>query len=265
MNLMKLQILLPALMGCTVLWLGVCLGAHGVAAEALPADIIRGVHLSDVDLRFGRQQLDQMLRDRPSMAVYVQKGEPIYEWCVRQFAGSAVRQHIYWSSHFAEEDYTPDYLAYHLEPGDADRAAIVIRDRYAAGPSKGQPVDGSEAWSCLVFELFKISHTPENPQTDEAADTGAISKATYIERSTRTEFDALVKTRDFYRNVWKPMLIRKGLAEDKEHWEPDGLDSYEHWMSQFTDPGGYPFDSFGRSYDEHAATRRNAGTPVTGK
>jgi hypothetical protein len=52
------------------------------------------------DLAFGKKQVDQMMHDRPVMALLVKKGDVIYEWTVRQFAGESLGHRIMWYSVF---------------------------------------------------------------------------------------------------------------------------------------------------------------------
>src|ERR1051326_747463 len=55
-------------------------------------------HPSQEALAFGEQQVEHMVEDRPQMKQYVQKGDPIWRYCVRQFAGEALGERIAWNN-----------------------------------------------------------------------------------------------------------------------------------------------------------------------
>src|SRR5580692_5051398 len=54
--------------------------------------------VSDADLAHGELQTKKMLHDRPEMARYVNQQSPIWQWCVRQFAGASLGQRILWNN-----------------------------------------------------------------------------------------------------------------------------------------------------------------------
>ena len=49
-------------------------------------------------LEHGRQQVRQMLKDRPAMAQYGDKAQVLYDWAARQFAGEKLHQEILWDA-----------------------------------------------------------------------------------------------------------------------------------------------------------------------
>lgn len=54
--------------------------------------------ISKKDLFWGRLQVDRMMKDRPAMAQLVRKGDVIYEYAARQFAGASNHRRIIWDS-----------------------------------------------------------------------------------------------------------------------------------------------------------------------
>ena len=67
--------------------------------------------LDEDALRYGREQVRRMLKDRPMMAGYGEKAEPVYAWAARKFAGEDSRERIAWddsppfASPLAESDF----------------------------------------------------------------------------------------------------------------------------------------------------------------
>ena len=54
--------------------------------------------LSPADLEHGRQQVGQMLADRPAMGQYGQRAAVLLEWAARKFAGEDLHQRIFWDA-----------------------------------------------------------------------------------------------------------------------------------------------------------------------
>jgi hypothetical protein len=207
--------------------------------------------LSAVDLQFGRQQVDQMMRDRSEMATCAQKSDIIYEWTVRQFAGEATGERIYWS---ADRPTCPDAcLSSHSPAYKGLPGLIKARERYETGPKKGRSVGCEELWASVVFELYNISYGKEHSSNYDGALAGTIPKQDYIMNSAKIEFGAVRKTAEFYRSVWQPWAEGKGKDTNSEHWFADEPESYEEWIKQYNDPTGYPYSYYGTEYDSDIA------------
>lgn len=203
------------------------------------------------DLQFGRQQVDQMMRDREEMGTCVEKGDVIYEWAARQFAGEAVGQRIYWSSN--PPDCPPDCLSSIQSPYKSFNGYIAIREHYAAGSKIRQKILCEELWACAVYELYNISYAPESNALHEAALAGRFSKQEFVMNLAKIEYHAEQQTAQFYWAMWRPWAENKGLVTSESHWFTSNPDTYDEWIRQFTDPAGYPYSYYSRDYDERIA------------
>jgi len=102
------------------------------------------VHLRAEDLEFGRQQVDQMMSDREEMRTYVEKNDVIYNWAVRQFAGEAAGQRIYWRAG-SFIGYPAECLSYIHTPTSTSQGYVSIRDQYSVLQVALHSVDGLQA------------------------------------------------------------------------------------------------------------------------
>lgn len=224
-------------------------------ASLTPPDI-RAVSLNDANLAFGRQQVDQILRDRPEMTVYVHSGDPVYNWAIRQLAGGAVGSPISWAGDFG--NYPAEFNAYHAPPYGTVKGYITLRRQFVAGPLANKLVPGNILWSSFVFELFNISNTRQLLANYRAALDGKVTRQEFIAAGARNEFKAVAKMAAFYHQFWLPLIKKRHLRSDASAWFVDTPATYEQWISQFTDPSHYPYSYWGKYYDEKIAPYRAA-------
>ncbi len=90
--------------------------------------------LSPEALKYGNQQVQKMLEDRPAMAQYGNETAFLRSWAARKFAGEDLGSLIDW------EPTPPMHSdAEHLAPEGNLHGSILIEPRYASGPKQGQP------------------------------------------------------------------------------------------------------------------------------
>ena len=183
------------------------------------------IKLSETDLAFGRQQVEQMMHDRSEMATCVERGDIVYQGAVRQFAGEAAGQHIYWNNNAPY--CSPNCLANSQIPRRGQSGFISISARYETGSRKGHPLGCENAWAAAVFELFNIAGTPAFNANDDGALAGKISKQEWVTNITKAEFRTMQRTSEFYRNVWKPWAESKGLTTEPSYWYIDQANNYD--------------------------------------
>ena len=116
-------------------------------------------------LEHGRQQVCQMLRDRPAMAQYGDKAQVLYDWAARQFAGEKLRQEIQWD---ANEPQGAD--ADHYTPQAPNDGRIRVASKHVHGPENGGLQTFEELWRCAVFELYNITSAEEFRRISEGRD-----------------------------------------------------------------------------------------------
>lgn len=204
--------------------------------------------LTASDLAFGQKQVDQMMRDRPAMAQLVEKGDVIYEWTVRQFAGESLGHRILWRP-VISADIAPFILAYNWGPSNSSYGSIFVRNKYTDGPKKGESIDSEELWSMVVFEAFNISNWRAFSASESAAFFGKLSRDDYIKQMAQTEFSATKRTTQFYQEIWQPWVAKSGAATQPHLWFVDAPNSFEEWIKLYTDPSRYPYGYYGPDYD----------------
>lgn len=200
--------------------------------------------LSPKDLQFGEQQVKTMIVDRPQLAKILLKNEPIWPWAVRQFAGEAANERIYWSPGAVGGGFEFDS---EQSPPDRGTAGFI---RLRKIDEHGKPLAPNRLLAAFVFECFNIRGGPAFDSLYEEALTGALSKDQYIEKGTRIEFAATRKAADFYRNIYLPLAKKRHYELDPFYWEAESPTTYAAWRAQYTDRSEYPWSFWGKYYDE---------------
>ncbi|RYG73413.1 hypothetical protein EON80_03305 [bacterium] len=207
--------------------------------------------LSADDLKFGREQMEKIYRDRPKLGELVVKDDALYLWAVRQFAGEASGHRVLW------DPSAPDGPAWSLSssvpPVSGVLGAIKIRAKYPAGPMFGQDLSCDKLWSCLVFELYNHSTNSAFEGIVSEALAGKIDRTATIFEIAKVEYLNVQKTKRFYLNAWAPFCARKGAVPVAEDWFQYEPDTYEHWIKQFQGPEDYPIANYGPWYDKSVA------------
>ena len=201
--------------------------------------------LSPQDIQFGEQQVKKMLVDRPQMAKILLKNEPIWPWAVRQLAGEAANQRIYWNSSALSDkgfEYDSDHSA--PEPGEPGYIRLRKTDKY------GKPMAAHRLLAALVFECYNINSSPAFDRVYQAVLKGKLSKDQYIEQNAQIEFEATRRTANFYRTVFEPLAKNRQYEIDPLYWEAESPTTYTAWRAQYTDRAGYPWSFWGKNYDE---------------
>ena len=209
--------------------------------------------LSPEDLEHGRRQMEQMLRDRPAMAFVVnEQGKKIvvdqdsflWKWCVRKFAGEDVWSRIHWRS-----DRPPFSSADHAY-SEAFGGFIRISDRQVFGPNKGKPRSFEAMWADAIFELHNIQNAYDSYDHFVETLAGLVTRQGYVRRITELEHRALMKQVVFYEKSWKPWSSKNRIPTNPVTWRVSCPRSYEAWIAGYTDPGGYPWNPYGKYYEE---------------
>jgi tetratricopeptide (TPR) repeat protein len=159
-------------------------------------------------LEYGRQQLRQMLKDRPAMAQYGDKAQILYDWAARQFAGEKLHQEILWDA---------------TEPSDFDATSdstgrIQVSRTCLSGPDESKEQTCEKIWRCTVFELFNITNAGEFGRIEAEAAAGELSRDGFGGKLIDAESPAAEKTRAFYIRVFLPWAIEHHVSTNPELW-----------------------------------------------
>ena len=198
----------------------------------------------DAKVDFGEKQLVSMLKDRPTMSKFVEPKDKLWTIVSQKFSGLNSGQRIQWRNSKLKE---PDSYISNSRYSIPSRRECFIRLR--AKDIKGNELNGELLWSGLIFEFFNLENSSDFFDVYKQAIRGELSKAQYIEKSTRLEHKALSKTVRFYNSIWVPEMKKKGIKTVSSYWIRGFKPKYKEWISQYWDESGYPFDSFGFYYD----------------
>lgn len=200
------------------------------------------------DYLHGGRQFQQLLADRPALSSQLVDDDPLAVWAIAQFAGARTGFRIFWDAALP-----PDGVdAQHRQPMTGP-PAILIHHRVQTGPRFGQAKTFAQLWADLVFELHNIAQSPRFERAYIQATAGQIDYHGWLEAVTRAEHRALIETAQFYRTRWRPWVRERGLDPAHPRWRAIMAVpvQYPEWIRGYTDPGGYPFEPYGRYYSEH--------------
>jgi tetratricopeptide (TPR) repeat protein len=166
--------------------------------------------LSPADLEHGRQQVGQMLADRPAMGQYGQRAAVLLEWAARKFAGEDLHQRIFWDAVDPGFGRTAD----HTPPLDGEPGAIRVRAKHSGGSDKGKERPFETMWLEAVFELYNITNVEEFERLLADAKAGKVPRNWFATRAAEIEDRAGEMTRSFYIHVFLPWARKHGHATD---------------------------------------------------
>ncbi len=218
-------------------------------------------------LEHGRRQVEYMIKDRPSMGAYrtetgfklVRPADPFYKWAVRKFAGEDTKSPVFWdaSSPATEAEHTP--------PHDDDVGLIRVSRKIGrddVGEWKGKEKAFEVLWSQAIFELNNIGGFAAFLELHDRALNGRIERESYIMESAKSEHIAYLKTNTFFRETWVPWAIKVQLTPSAQRfmvaWDM-GQNSFDDWISKYTDRTAYPWVPFGEYFDEAKRHREQYG------
>lgn len=182
-------------------------------------------------LAWGEEQLVHLLKDRPAMAAYVQKGDPVWEWMVREFAGEWCEGGIEWDP----TDPKPLWDGLYTASNGKRKAFIQVTERSVTKVIHyGQLKSGPYLWFEVVYELSNLRTAPDSARVDGLAYNGKISREEF---SFKKFYLEAIQTRgyvhDFFINLWEPNCQKLGL-EPYDQWL---IDTYNQKMPVFSSKG----------------------------
>jgi len=187
------------------------------AIELNPGDLgqnyklAAGIQLSDEAIEHGRQQVRQMLTDRPAMATFIIEGDELWNWAARKFAGEDAGVLVDWDP----TDPTP--FRAHCRPGvDGKHGRICVGNVEAYTESKEDAF--SILWAYAVFELHNVAHVGDPEQLIAEAKLGRISREQFIRNMIHREAPASAGARAFFVNSFLPYARSKNLTPPPLYW-----------------------------------------------
>ena len=165
--------------------------------------------LDSQNLSWGEIQMEKMVRDRPAMAKYAQKGDEVWNWTVRQFAGEWEKGGIEWDP----ADPVPLWDArYYGAQGNRKAYVQVTALSAMKNFHFGKPKEGPELWYDLVFEFCNFQEMEKSREITRLADAGKIGEEDYCFRKTFLEaVDTRRAVHRFFADLWVPNCSRLTL------------------------------------------------------
>jgi tetratricopeptide (TPR) repeat protein len=181
--------------------------------------------LSADALKFGEQQLRQMLSDRPAMTQYGNKANSLYQWAARKFAGEDLGNKIFWRSfdprpiwNAGSGPLDQSIDAANLSVQSSQSRYICVRRTYKSGPHVGEDLSLEEVWGDAIFELYNNVSAKDFDRVDAEAVFGKLSRHDYAKERIEVEGIAAEKLRAFYIHVFLPLAAENHLATHPEYW-----------------------------------------------
>jgi hypothetical protein len=203
--------------------------------------------LSAEDIGHGEDQLERVIRDRPSMEKYVSKGKPIWDWVTRQFAGEYVGVRIYWRDSINPSN--GQAIQWNLGscciPPEHGQPGVIT----VAVTEKGKILDGEQLWSHLIFELYNIRNAAAFKELEKEAAQSRVTKEQFIDQVARLEYKTLINRNLFYEKYWVRNTMEMGIEPHPSNWGIPVAPTFEQWIHLFTDHAGYPWGPYGVLYD----------------
>ncbi len=196
--------------------------------------------MSKENILHGKEQLQQMVLDRPKMMQLVEKNDMIWQWVVNKFAGEDVQSPIFWKASSDKSFPIPTGVnAVHAYPTKRTEGRIWVKNTS----------NSEEMWAGLIYELHNIKNGKAFQTIEQDAKYWLCSRNQYIRRYAQLEYKAAQETIEFYKNIWLPYCKSKNIKPNPQLWFYYLPDTFEKWMAGFTDPNGYPWHPYAAYYD----------------
>jgi hypothetical protein len=173
--------------------------------------------LDQEQLKWGAEQVRQMLKDRPAMAPYIKEGDPLWDWTVRQFAGEGSHLEVKWDGFWPKEIEMDRDAGTRGDPPDS-KIHIHVSALYGGTGSmkdqallKGKPKEGPMLWYQTIFELYNARKFARSLKIFQRALKGNIDRETFILEMDMMEQDTRKEAHEFYQNLWTSQCHAQGL------------------------------------------------------
>lgn len=198
------------------------------------------VAAQDVDLAFGRAQVEQVMRDRPDTAPVITSHKALRDFLETSFEGVATGRRVRW------DNTPPDNIE-----GGAETCWSNEGELCAIRVSNDPSFSAIDKCSMMVFELHNARSESRGESLLQFAYSGLMSREDYARSSTHLEFQSGINTRDFFRQhplvpFWQFWGDKNRVYEDLLSY-PDDFSEYLNWPEGSGGP--YLMEIYGKWYD----------------
>jgi hypothetical protein len=160
----------------------------------------RSGNLSPEYLNWGEKQLEKMLHDRPLMAPYVKKRDPLWNWTVRQFAGEWVQGGVEWDA--SEINYESASCG---PRGDHKAKLLAPTKSSYKNFHKDQAKTGSWLWVDVIQEFCNLKRDDLIVQLDRKTLMERTGPEEYAyQRAMISGVICWPQTVDLLKHLWVP-------------------------------------------------------------
>jgi hypothetical protein len=202
--------------------------------------------ITQEDLEFGTEQLQQLLEDRPQMEAFIEENDAIWKKAVRGFAGETAGCRVEWNPE-SLKDKPAGYIADHVYPSENDPRCFI---RLAAKDENGADVEGERLWSGLFYEFNNLANQKTFEAVNKLALDGRLTKKEWMNHNCFAEYKAFKTTLNFYNGVFAPLMFKRNIKTHPVNWRiVQWRDTYPAWIAQFRNPRAYPYNYWGHWWD----------------
>jgi len=187
-------------------------------------------------------ELEKVAKDRPQLETVVDRGSLIWVWLDQHFRNTNGLP-VIWSPGLP--NLPRHYLSSHRY-NEKGQAIILVVDK----TEKGDPIQGEEFLSMLVYELLNATHRDQFMRLDELAGKHEIKKEKYVEEMARIEHATALEVKQFRVKFWVPNAVQKHLAWDNPYWKQGTFEDFDVYLRTVRAMHeAYPDDAFGPRFD----------------
>jgi len=175
--------------------------------------------------------------------------DSVWRWASARFEGAAGFAPVFWNpelptgtSHSLADNQIPTRSA----PGFI---RIGTQAQLANGIAKHHTFE--RLWFFAAYELLSVSRRDQWRGLYTEAQRGSCSQQDFIKRASQLEFEVMLETDEFYRDVWNSWTAKVGFESDATKWDSRLAKNYEDWISLFGEgEDAYPMRPFAGMYDQ---------------
>jgi hypothetical protein len=187
--------------------------------------------LSVEDLKYGQVQVQRMLTDRPEMARYIRKGDAIWNWCSRQYAGECTGSKYFWSPNEEDND---GLIGWHSVPYLGRPGSVTVGQKY------NMSRDGEKLWSVAIFELFNLRNDATFLAWDRHASFSKINQHERVKQCVWLEYETTKQLTQFYKKYWMPHSKRLHLNNTHAwYWYVGIPTTFDEWFKKMPKDSQY--------------------------
>jgi hypothetical protein len=214
--------------------------------------------LSAEDLAWGETQVAQLLKDRPAMVPYVRKGDTLWTWTVRQFAGEYLGSRIRWDA----KDPQPICNAFFYGPENGKKAYIQVTSKMFASENYhyGEPKTAPVLWYETANALSNMRLIPEINKIQGRAEKGSLDREGYIRERILAARRPMQWAHDFFVDIWVPQCKALSLPPEDSFLETlygagVPVPSKKETLKLLFVPGNLHYAHYANIYDWHIGAK----------